>query len=245
MNKNLELLFNYYKEGKITEYTLCSELEDHLQTNLRTKVIIDTENSGAASSSFVVALIPIRTDAGYKVEYVIDKKILQVNTLTAAEVIEIIEFVKNEEQRILSVFLKELKKIPDVDMTLRDALIIYTKIYRMCLDAYPYQVRNKLANLKLLDTELIDNNIDKLMGFDERTEHIIEALVVNNIIPNNYIIEARKLAYHSNEANQLLSNDTFPSVNTMEVKFGRTETGLKSLADTVEVDLEKVLQKNN
>ena len=29
-DKNLEVLIKYYKVGKVTEFTLCSEIEDYL-----------------------------------------------------------------------------------------------------------------------------------------------------------------------------------------------------------------------
>ena len=76
MTKDLELVFKYYKVGKITEFTLCSELEEYLETNLRTQVIINSEAKGSASNSFIVALLPVRSENGYKVKYIIDKKVL-------------------------------------------------------------------------------------------------------------------------------------------------------------------------
>ena len=51
-DKNLEVLLKYYKVGKVTEFTLCSEIEDYLSTTLRTQVEISKGNRNA---SYVVA----------------------------------------------------------------------------------------------------------------------------------------------------------------------------------------------
>ena len=245
MVKNLELLFTYYKEGKISEFTLCSELEDYLQTNLRTKVIIETETSGSSASSFVAAILPIKTDIGYKVQYIIDKKAINSNLIETKEIIEILDFLKNAEQKVIASFRKELQMIPDNSMTVRDALIIYTKMYRMCLDAYPYPVRQKLHNNHLLDVDAIDANIDKLMDYNEKTEHIIETLLIKDIVPLLFVEEAKKLAKHDVARKIVLGTESEPDLNVLETKFGRTLDSDKALIDTAQVDMDKVLSKVN
>ena len=241
--KNLELLFNYYKEGKISEFTLCGELEDYLESGVRTKVTIDGQGNGSANTSFILGFLPIRTDAGYRVEYLIDKKSINTTAITNADLIEIIDYVKHDEQKLLTIFKEELKRIPEADMTVRDALIVYTKVYRAGLDSYPFQVKEKLEKANLLNIDLIDANIDKLMGFDERTDHIIEALVVNNVLPIKFIDEAKKLASNSVALSVKIGSDE-PDLNTLEIQFGRKQDSDKSLIDIAEINMDKVLSKN-
>lgn len=245
MVKNLELLFNYYKEGKVSEFTLCSELEDYLQTNLRTQVVIETETSGSSASSFVAALLPIKTDVGYKVQYLIDKKAINSNLINVNEIIEILDFLKNSEQKVLAAFRKELQLIPDGNMTVRDALIIYTKIYRMCLDAYPYNIRQKLYTNKLLDSDAIDEEIEKLMNYVDKTEHIIETLIIKDIVPVMFVDEAKKLANHDVACKIILGGDNEPDLNVLETKFGRTIDADKALVDTAQVDMDKIISRIN
>lgn len=245
MVKNLELLFNYYKEGKVSEFTLCSELEDYLQTNLRTQVVIETETSGSSASSFVAALLPIKTDIGYKVQYLIDKKAINSNLINVNEIIEILDFLKNSEQKVLAAFRKELQLIPDGNMTVRDALIIYTKIYRMCLDAYPYNIRQKLYTNKLLDSDAIDEEIEKLMNYVDKTEHIIETLIIKDIVPVMFVDEAKKLANHDVACKIILGGDNEPDLNVLETKFGRTIDADKALVDTAQVDMDKIISRIN
>lgn len=245
MVKKLELLFNYYKEGKVSEFTLCSELEDYLQTNLRTQVVIETETSGSSASSFVAALLPIKTDVGYKVQYLIDKKAINSNLINVNEIIEILDFLKNSEQKVLAAFRKELQLIPDGNMTVRDALIIYTKIYRMCLDAYPYNIRQKLYTNKLLDSDAIDEEIEKLMNYVDKTEHIIETLIIKDIVPVMFVDEAKKLANHDVACKIILGGDNEPDLNVLETKFGRTIDADKALVDTAQVDMDKIISRIN
>ena len=215
MTKDLELVFKYYKAGKITEFTLCSELEEYLETNLRTQVIINSESKGSASNSFIVALLPVRSENGYKVKYIIDKKVLDSQTIT----------------------FKELKQIADVEMSLRDALIVYSKIYRMCLDAFPYDILQKAKRENVLDIDRIDETIEKLMGFDEKTEYIIETLVINNMLPVQFIEEAKKLVFDECGRKVVIGDSLTPDENILAYEMGNEN---KPVVDTAEIDITRI-----
>ena len=237
MTKDLELVFKYYKAGKITEFTLCSELEEYLETNLRTQVIINSEAKGSASNSFIVALLPVRSENGYKVKYIIDKKVLDSQTITFKELICILDCLKNDEQKILAAFRHELKQIADVEMSLRDALIVYSKIYRMCLDAFPYDILQKAKRENVLDIDRIDETIEKLMGFDEKTEYIIETLVINNMLPVQFIEEAKKLVFDECGRKVVIGDSLTPDENILAYEMGNEN---KPVVDTAEIDITRI-----
>ena len=242
MQKNIELIFKYYTEGKLSEYTFCSELEDYLDSGLRTRVTLASD-LGGVSSSFVVALLPIKTDAGYKVEYILDKKMIKSNSVTHEELIEAIDSLKYGEQKILSMFKEELKMIPDVDLTVRDTLAIYTKLYLRELDFLPSTLKAKLIEKNILKEDLVKLTLDKLMGFADRTDQIIEKIKVDDILPDRLIDEAERLVSHDVSV-RIVLGDNEPSLNTLESQFDKYKDANKDFIQVEDIDMDKVLSKN-
>ena len=81
------------------------------------------------------------------------------------------------------------------------------------------------------------------MGFEDRTDHIIESLVVNDVLPIKFVDEAKKLASNSVALSVKIGCDE-PDLNTLEIQFGRKQDSDKALIDMAEVDMDKTLSKN-
>lgn len=215
--KNLSILFKYYKEGKVTEFTLCSEIEDYLSTNLRTKVEIA---KGSSSTSYIVAFLPIKTDVGYKVKYIIDKAALDTNFISDDDIVACLDNLKDAEQQILMAFHKELSVMKYNEVGLSELLASYLKIFRMGQSVLPYSVKEKAIKNKILDTSLVDSYIEKLETYSERLSVIIEELGVKKVVPAEFIDAAKNLISYQVERRVVVGDPGVPNLNQLNTLLG-------------------------
>lgn len=231
METKLDLLFKYYKEGKITAFTLCSELEEWMDPVTRIQFVI----SGDAPN-FVVGVIPIKTDAGYKIQYVLNGNILKNNVLSSEEILEILSALKSNEYRFIKAFNDELKQIADVEITTRDVIQIYLKIYRMCIDKGYGTALYKIIDQKQMD--LIDNTIVALEEFTESTEQIIENICVKGVCPVEYVEAAKKFVCSGGNVRRIvLGNEEMPDENLLVYEMGNID---KKFPDMEELDINRI-----
>ena len=220
-NQTIELLLKYYKDGTLTEFALCSGIQSALAGHIRTNVSITSDTVTQTNSTFVVAIMPIKTEAGYRVEYLIDRKALGADAVSNSDIARCLYSLKEHEVEIISTFQKELAKIKYCDFALSDAIRIYTQMMRLSVAALPYDFKVKAEALELIDVNAIDIAIEKIYNAEEPIERIIEELAVNGILPDAFIKEAKGMVDHRT-ATRVVIGDSKPSINILQNTFGHS-----------------------
>lgn len=220
-NQTIELLLKYYKDGTLTKFALCSGIQTALAGNIRTNVSITSDSVTQTNSTFVAAIMPIKTEAGYRVEYLIDKKALGADAVSNTDIANCLYSLKEHEVEIVSAFQKELAQIKYCDFALSDAIRIYTQMMRLSVAALPYDFKVKAEALELIDIDAIDKAIEKIYTADEPIEHIIEGLTVKGILPDAFIKEAKGMVDHRT-VTRIVIGDSKPSINILQSTFGHS-----------------------
>ena len=218
-DKNLAVLIKYYKVGKVTEFTLCSEIEEYLSTTLRTQVEI---SKGAHNATYVVALLPIKTETGYKVKYIIDKAAIDSPYLTEEDIVDSLDCLKYAEQEILRALHKELSVLKYNEAGLSELLASYLRVFRIGQSALPVSVKEKVIKNKMMDPSLVDVYIEKLEGYTDKLSNIIEELGVRNVVPTQFIDAAKKLMNAQVERRAVIGDPGTPELNSLNTILGHT-----------------------
>ena len=216
-DKNLAVLIKYYKVGKVTEFTLCSEIEEYLSTTLRTQVEI---SKGVHNATYVVALLPIKTETGYKVKYIIDKAAIDSPYLTEEDIVDSLDCLKYAEQEILRALHKELSVLKYNEAGLSELLASYLRVFRIGQSALPVSVKEKVIKNKMMDPYLIDSYIEKLEGYTEKLSNIIEELGVKNVVPTQFIDAAKNMMKSQCERRTVIGDPGVPEVNSLNTILG-------------------------
>jgi len=214
-------LLKYHREGNISTFTLCTEIEEDLSSHLDIRVELTNDTVSSTTETFIATLLPIKTENGYRLEYLIDKKAIGSTIVTDEDVRDAILALHEAEDTILLSFQKELSKIPYCDLTLHDVLSIYLKIYKMTLDALPTEIKGKISEYKLIDLKAIDDAIEYMVVTTEPVERIIESLTVKNILPDEFIKAAKNMV-QSDVKTKIVIGDHVPSVNLLQTTFGHS-----------------------
>lgn len=218
-DKNLAVLIKYYKVGKVTEFTLCSEIEEYLSTTLRTQVEI---SKGTHNATYVVALLPIKTETGYKVKYIIDKAAIDSPYLTEEDIVDSLDCLKYAEQEILRALHKELSVLKYNEAGLSELLASYLRVFRIGQSALPVSVKEKVIKNKMMDPSLVDTYIEKLEGYTDKLSNIIEELGVRNVVPTQFIDAAKKLMNAQVERRAVIGDPGTPELNSLNTILGHT-----------------------
>ena len=218
-DKNLAVLIKYYKVGKVTEFTLCSEIEEYLSTTLRTQVEI---SKGTHNATYVVALLPIKTETGYKVKYIIDKAAIDSPYITEEDIVDSLDCLKYAEQEILRALHKELSVLKYNEAGLSELLASYLRVFRIGQSALPVSVKEKVIKNKMMDPSLVDVYIEKLEGYTDKLSNIIEELGVKNVITMQFIDAAKKMMNSQCERRTVIGDPGVPEVNSLNAILGHT-----------------------
>jgi len=221
MYNNIPLLIKYYKEGKISEFTLCSELSDILSDENYANIILTKDTVSATTNSFVAALMPEKGNNGLKVNYVIDKKAVASDIVTDEDVANCLLALKTNAQNILAAYIKELNQVKMVDFALSDAVLIYSKIFRMSVNSFSEEFKAKAKEINLIKYDEIDDAITKMQTDISNVNQVIECLLVNDLIPDVFIDTAKEMVTNQTKT-RITIGDALPSTNIMQSKFNHT-----------------------
>lgn len=194
---NLENLIKLYKEEKITQYVLEKELTLAVQKNVRCSVKIEDDIKKNTNTTFGITTLPELKNKNLYATYIIDKNLIK-NFLTEEEVLLFLFNEVKNTQNILSALSRFTNEKKDMEITVRDALQLFLRIFSISLNNIPLILKEKFSQLKALSTfEDIRQIIIELENDDIELEEIIEKLKTKDLIPHLFIEKAKELSVKS------------------------------------------------
>jgi len=194
---NLENLIKLYKEQKITQYVLEKELTQAVQKNVRCSVKIEDDIKKNTNTTFGITTLPELKNKNLYATYLIDKNLIQ-NFLTEEEILLFLFNETRNTQNILSALTRFCNEKKDMEMTVRDVLQLFLRIYSISLNNIPLILKEKFSQLNVLSTfEDVRQIIIDLENDDIDLEEIIEKIKTKDIIPHLFIEKAKELSRKS------------------------------------------------
>lgn len=193
ISENLENVVNLYRNGKITQYVLEKELTNAVQGIIPASVKI-VKDPGSTNTTFGIATVPNKSGKIFSVEYLIDYNAIN-GFLTVKENLELLFRETRNTQKILSAYAKFLAIKKGMEIPYSEAVIFFLGLYKMTLLNFSEELRTKLLSLKSLpEIRKIEEEIEKLENGTEKVEIVLERLIVEDLVPKEFIEAAKELS---------------------------------------------------
>jgi len=228
--QELEQFINLYRDSKITQFALESELTRAMTEfvyPMKVIVKIIKNDAGHSGSTFGIKALPEINSKDNTMCIAIDDGAL-LNLFTTEELIKILKEETYYSQHVLKEYSRFLMSKVGSDPSLSEAVVFFLKLYKDSLnnliEKLPSIVSKLQSNKVLTTTEDIDREIDVINSGKEKIDIIIERLVVKSLLPLITVEKAKQLTQviansaKEDESLKLFINPEEPGMNQFRQK---------------------------
>jgi hypothetical protein len=228
--QELEQLINLYKDSKITQYALESELTKSMTEFLYPmKVIVSIvkQDAGHSGSTFGVKSLPEVNSKDNTMLIAIDNSAL-LNLFSTEDLIKIFKEEAYYSQHVLKEYSRFLISKLGSDASLSESLIFFMRLYRDSLknlsEKLPLVITKLQENKSLVTIEQLEAEMADIAQGKEKIELAIEKLVVKGLLPLISVEKARQLTQviansaREDESLKLFTNPHEPAMNQFRQK---------------------------
>lgn len=187
-------LVKMYRDGHITDYSLCSEIQNNLKMQCRTNVYVGTDATATSPCSFLVSCLPIKTNTGYRLDIILDKRMLSGSAIKPEEISRMIEAVMAHGESVVFELNRELSKMKLIDLPLSDLIKLYLRIYKKSLSILPQDIVERANSAKIINARELDSYILSLEDSYPKVSEIIETIAIKDLMPIQFVDAAKALS---------------------------------------------------
>jgi len=191
-------LIDLYKAGKVTKYSLESELTQAIEgmtLPIRTAVKILGASEDSTSTPFGIATLPNISSRRTTATIYIDDSLI-LSCLSEEEVIKLLVIESLNLQSILRVYSRFTAANISTDISVEDTLVLFIDIMNVSLGAIKNKAEDIFEKMKESNLVVCIKDLQKQkekLGIEKLSE-IIESLIISCHFPSVYIDASKKLA---------------------------------------------------
>lgn len=228
MTDELMNVLEFYKSGDITKEAAEKEIGRLLTGRYYIDVIFDDlENKN--NSSYIAMVIPEKINDDLKVYFVIDKNVIDTR-LSTENAYKLLKVMSNFCVEAVIFYLQFLRINKDIETTFLDCVQFYINLYLKLLNKIPEDIMDNINDFKKFAMHDTSNILLAIQSGNERSDSIINYILLNHTLPKFALDQAEKLFKSVNipdtEVDKRVLSQDLPESNLMYADVASQSTGV-------------------
>jgi hypothetical protein len=230
-------LVEMYKNGKLTKFSMESELAKFIDIVTYSTVSLETSVVGNDNVTYIAGVLPESINGDVKVTFVLDDHL--VKTLLEGDELEgILTGLKSAYPKAITLLNDFIRTRKGSEVPMSECIALYAKIYKLGVQSMPADVLRRFAASNSYNERSIDDILLALDTGNETIAKVVEYATVMHVMPKSFLFAAERLFKMTNVpamGSDIKAMDV-PEENVLYAHMAQNSTGLINPMEKHELD---------
>jgi hypothetical protein len=190
--EELSEMVDMYKEGKITKFSMESELSKFLDLVTYSSVMLEANASGNDNATYIGGIMPESINGDIKVTFVLDDHLLKT-MMTGDDVAAVLSGFKTVYQKAVMLLNQFLLDKKDSEVPVSECIKLYVDLYKLGAMSFPDSIVKKFGSANSYNAKAADDVDLALATGNETISRVVEYITVMHVMPKEFLNAAERL----------------------------------------------------